>query len=224
MTEFIWGVRIWLAKEFMRSEKKQKFKKRIFFHSLEETWHPLFASGTFVEVKAEKKKKEKLKKKIFSIYFNLEHELFEWNLHGCMCKSKTKFFKVKKIFQSWKNFKHCIYFKTLYLFRDIVFSLRHCIHFDTMNLFGNIVFISRHSIYFETLYSFRDIIFMPSKRIYLYPLKMYGESARLFFLWIRGFHLTIPYHTLPYLTLPYLTAESSWGRWAPWIWKHKKSF
>ena len=42
----------------------QNLKSEFFFHSLE-TWHPLFASGTFVEVKAEKKKKEKIENKSF---------------------------------------------------------------------------------------------------------------------------------------------------------------
>ena len=146
MTEFIWWVRILLAKEIMRSEKKQqKFKKAIFFHSLDIhltfTWHPLFASGTFVEVKAEEKKK---------------------------FKSEKKFSKLKKL-------EHCIYFETLYLFRGIVLILRHCIHFKTLYLFRDIIFISRHCIYLETLYSFRDIVFISRHCIYFETLYLFWD-------------------------------------------------
>jgi len=57
------------------SRDLQKFKKSDFFFIHLRLDIHYFASGTFVEVKAEKKKNEKIEKNFFSIYFTLENEL-----------------------------------------------------------------------------------------------------------------------------------------------------
>ena len=136
MTEFIWGVRVWLAKEFTRSGKKRKKLKKIFF-SIYFTW---MNSSIFEWNLHGSKSKTKFFKveKNWNILFILRHCIYFDTLY--------LFWRI--VFIS----RHCIYFETLYLFWDIVFILGHCIYFKTLYQFWDIVLISRHCNYFKTLY------------------------------------------------------------------------
>ena len=155
MTEFIWGVRVWL-KEYTRSEKKTKFKKRNFFLF---TWA---LGGDLTSIISEwdlcrcksRKKREKIEKKFFFylLYLREWTRLSSSEISMDAKAKKKKNLQSEKNFQSWKNLKHCIYFETLYLFWGIVFISRHCIHFKTLYKFRDNVLISRHCINFETLY------------------------------------------------------------------------